>query len=73
MPTCRECKAQLSELVEVTCEYKDYRVTANNTMDALEREDIDIRGEETIHFECPECEEAIFSNYRDALAFLVQE
>ncbi len=69
MPECPECKGEIKLLVIVTCTYVADIVRLENgnlvTLDNPEERD-----SELVHYECPSCDEMLFTKTSDAKRFL---
>lgn len=66
MPKCRECNVELDYLNVIICQYVVART--NQLLEVVE--DLEIRSDEVVHWECPECEEVLFWRFKDALNFV---
>lgn len=69
MPECPECKDRLESLVIVTCKYvADVVRLENGNLEMLG--DPETLDSELVHYECPSCNEMLFTKTNDAKIFL---
>ena len=75
MPRCPNCKKEIDTLNEIVYRYCQNKVWLRicATVAELASREVKILEEETVHYECPECNSAVSFSYGNALSFLMEE
>ena len=65
MSKCQYCNEEIDYLNVIICQY----IVCSTDKQLGVVEELEVRSDEVVHWECPECEEALFYRYEDALKF----